>query len=357
MKLIHCSDIHLDSRMESNLPPEKARERGVEICNTFARMVRYAAENGVAAVLIAGDLFDTRRVSARTVGYVMDQIRSAKDVSFLYLRGNHDENRDAFAGQTLPENFKTFGSAWTYFHYGDVTVAGLEMNGSNCLSMYDSLKLRPEDTNIVMLHGQVSTQPGEEQIAVPLLKNRSIHYLALGHLHSFQRRPLDDGGTLCYSGCLEGRGFDECGEKGFVLLDVHGHRVEAEFVPFASRTLWEVPVDITNLTTVSQMLDAMEQTAEKVPETSLVKFTLTGGYTLDTQKDLRFLQKSLASRFYFTKIKDESRLIMERADYEHDISLKGEFIRMVLASDKSAEDKEQMILWGIQALSGEEVAL
>ena len=48
---------------------------------------------------------------------------------------------------------------------------------------------------------------------------------------------------------------------------------------------------------------------------------------------------------------------MERADYEHDISLKGEFIRMVLASDKSAEDKEQMILWGIQALSGEEVAL
>ena len=231
------------------------------------------------------------------------------------------------------------------------------MNGSNCLSMYDNLKLRPEDTNIVMLHGQVSTQPGEEQIAVPLLKNRSIHYLALGHLHSFQRRPLDDGGTLCYSGCLEGRGFDECGEKGFVLLDVHGHRVEAEFVPFASRTLWEVPVDITNLTTVSQMLDAMEQAAEKVPETSLVKFTLTGGYTLDTQKDLRFLQKSLASRFYFTKIKDESRLIMERADYEHDISLKGEFIRMVLASDKSAEDKEQMILWGIQALSGEEVAL
>ena len=88
-----------------------------------------------------------------------------------------------------------------------------------------------------------------------------------------------------------------------------------------------------------------------------MKFTLTGGYTLDTQKDLRFLQKSLASRFYFTKIKDESRLIMERADYEHDISLKGEFIRMVLASDKSAEDKEQMILWGIQALSGEEVAL
>ena len=27
MKIIHCADIHLDSKMESNLSKEKARER------------------------------------------------------------------------------------------------------------------------------------------------------------------------------------------------------------------------------------------------------------------------------------------------------------------------------------------
>ena len=48
---------------------------------------------------------------------------------------------------------------------------------------------------------------------------------------------------------------------------------------------------------------------------------------------------------------------IEKETYEHDISLKGEFIRLVMASDKSPEEKEQIICCGIRALSGEEVEL
>lgn len=43
MKLIHCADLHLDSRMESGLPPEKARERRMELLHTFTKMVDMAA--------------------------------------------------------------------------------------------------------------------------------------------------------------------------------------------------------------------------------------------------------------------------------------------------------------------------
>ena len=88
-----------------------------------------------------------------------------------------------------------------------------------------------------------------------------------------------------------------------------------------------------------------------------MKFTLTGSFTLETQKDLRFLQKMMDGKFYFHKIKDESRLKIDKETYEHDISLKGEFIRLVMASSKTPEEKEQIICCGIRALSGEEVAL
>ena len=47
MKLIHCADLHLDSRMESGLPPEKARERRMELLHTFTKMVDMVAEDGV----------------------------------------------------------------------------------------------------------------------------------------------------------------------------------------------------------------------------------------------------------------------------------------------------------------------
>ena len=356
MKIIHCSDIHLDSKMERNLSPRQAAERNAEICGTFARMVAYAAKENVEAVLLAGDLFDTGRVSARTADFVLEQIRKTPQVTFFYLRGNHDESRDVFSGIEIPGNFKTFGAEWTSYRLGNVVITGLELNRENHTSMYSSLRLDSADCNIVMLHGQTSTQPGEELVALPLLRGKHIRYLALGHIHSYCEEKMDDDGVYAYCGCLEGRGFDECGEKGFVLLDVDDDRIRTEFVPFAARRLWDAAVDITDLTTVSQLQTAMENASAHIPAEDLVKFTLTGSYTLETQKDLVFLRKMLQGKFYFVKIKDESHLHIDRESYEHDASLKGEFVRMVMASDKSREEKEQMICWGIRALSGEEVA-
>lgn len=356
MKIIHCSDIHLDSRLESNLTAAQARERNAEVCAAFGRMVRYAVENGVEAVLIAGDLFDTRRVSARTADFVASQIRNAPGVDFYYLRGNHGEQNNAFDQMERPENFKTFGDRWTSYRRGDVVITGLELGG-NWESMYDSLVLNKADTNIVMLHGMEATQPGPDEIAIPKLRGRNVDYLALGHIHSFKLEKLDNDGVFCYCGCLEGRGFDECGEKGFVLLNVENRQVKAEFIPFASRQLHEVQVDISDLTTVTELQSAMESASADIPSTHLVKFTLTGTFTPDTQKDLNFLKKLMEPRFWFVKIKDESRLKIDRESYEHDVSLKGEFIRMVLASDRSEEEKETIILCGLRALAGEEVEL
>lgn len=355
MKFIHCSDLHLDSKMEQHLSAAQARERNAECCATFARLVRYAAEQCVTAVLIAGDMFDTERASVQTAGFVLDQIRNTPQVDFLYLRGNHDES--VFDGMEKPENFRTFDSAWTYHRYGNVVIAGLELNRENWGDMYESLDLKKEDTNIVMLHGQESTQPGPEQIALPLLRGKGIDYLALGHIHSYRCEKLDLDSLWCYCGCLEGRGFDECGEKGFVLLNVEGNVVRPTFVPFARRMLREVEADITGLSSVTEILQALERASEEIRADDLVKFVLTGNYTLETQKDLAFLKKMLEGRFYCLRIKDESRLKIERETYEHDISLKGEFIRLVMASDKTEEEKEQIICCGIRALSGEEVEL
>ena len=355
MKILHCSDIHLDSSMERNLTAAQARERNAEVCATFARMAAFAADQKVTAVIIAGDLFDTHRATVQTAGFVLDTIRATPEVDFLYLRGNHDAS--VFEGMILPENFKTFGSEWTSYCYENVVIAGINVE-RDCWESFYEMMLLPENTvNIVTLHGQISTQSGEELIALPRLKRKNIDYLALGHIHAYQTGKLDERGVWCYCGCLEGRGFDELGSKGFILLEVEGDTVRHSFVPFARRTLEEVQVDISGLTTISQILTAAQGAVRGLPAENLLKLTLTGTYTLETQKDLNFLKKMLEGRFYFLKIKDESHLKIEKETYEHDISLKGEFIRLVMASNRSDEEKEQIICCGIRALSGEEVEL
>ncbi len=357
MKLIHCSDIHLDSPMESNLTATQAKERNSEICRSFARMTDYAKANSIPVILLCGDLFDTSRVSATTEQFILDTVAAAPTIQFLYLKGNHDEANTAFSGRALPENLVTFGEDWSYHHFGDVTVAGIELTDSNCRTLYGTLQLDADRRNIVMLHGQTSGHSGEELVSLSDLRGKHIDYLALGHIHSYQCDKLDSRGTWCYCGCMEGRGYDECGEKGFVVVETDDHGISHSFHPFASRTLHDIPVDITGLTTAPQLLSALNQAAAGISSADLVKFTLTGSYTPDTHKDLPFLSTMLKDRFYAMKIKDISRLQLDAASYENDISLKGEFIRMVLAADLPHEDKDRIICAGLEALRGEEISL
>lgn len=357
MKIIHCSDLHLDSRMESNLTSEQAVERNNEIFLTFKRLISYAKENDVKVIMIVGDMFDERRVSERIVELVKGAIYEAEDIDFLYLRGNHDENSDVLCKLKQLNNVKLFSDKWIYYQYGDVTIGSVELDRNNCEVIYDELSLDAASTNIVMLHGQESAQAGEDLVCLNKLKSKHIKYLALGHLHSYKKEALDLNGEYCYCGCLEGRGFDECGEKGFVLLNVEGKEIKTSFVPFSKRVLHDIHIDITGLRTVNELLTAIEEGTSQLPETDLVKVTLVGTYTTDTNKDIDFLKASLAGRFYFLKIKDESRLLIDSKDYQYDKSLKGEFVRMVLDADISNKDKERIIDCGLAALKGERISL
>ena len=116
-------------------------------------------------------------------------------------------------------------------------------------------------------------------------------------------------------------------------------------------------MDISGVETATRILAVMKQAAAAIPPEDLVKFILTGTYTLQTRKDLSFLRKMLELDFWSVKIKDESKLEIDRRSYEYDISLKGEFVRAVLASGYSTAEQERIISCGIRALNGEEVLL
>ncbi len=357
MKIIHCADIHLDAKMESSLPQQKAQERHYELLLQFERMIDYAKAKEVRAVIIAGDLFDSTRVQTGTIRKVLDAIAAAKEIDFLYLQGNHDEGRRLLEDFALPENLKLFQETWTSFTYENVRITGAVLCRENCQDIYDSLQTNPDKINLVVLHGQVSGQAGEDLICLPRLKNRNIRYLALGHLHSYRQAPLDDAGVYCYAGCLEGRGFDECGDKGFVLLETDEKGLTSQFVPFAKRKLHDIGVDISGLDRIHIIADRMKEAAAQVPSKDLVHFTLQGEVSPEADVDPAFLQKAMEPLFYFVRIKDESRLYIDEGMYRYDRSLKGTFIRMVLDSDKSDQEKAQMIQCGLAALKGEKQKL
>ena len=89
---------------------------------------------------------------------------------------------------------------------------------------------------------------------------------------------------------------------------------------------------------------------------SLVKLELTGELDVECEKDTDYLCKQFENRFYAFKIKDCTAYRVDYMSYEHDVSLKGEFIRNVMGRDDiNEQDKAVIIRYGLQALQGEEI--
>lgn len=368
MKIIHCGDLHLNSKMTSNLTAEQARERKAELLHTFIRMVDFAVEQEVRAIVIAGDLFDNNQISQTTRNAVYSQIKEHPGLDFYYLQGNHDSESFLTAMEEVPDNLKLFDSSWRSYDLSSegnrrVVITGAELSGENKASIYDSLVLDTDCFNIVVMHGQESLQQGKDKtevIALGALRNRGIDYLALGHIHKYKAEKLDYRGIYCYCGCLEGRGFDECGEHGFVLLDIDEEKgtFRHHLVPHAWRCLYEVLADISGCLTSFEIVERIRTALKQNPIASrnLVKLVLTGEVDIDCEKSLALIEKQFQEDFYFVKVEDASKWKVDYQSYALDASLKGEFVRAVQnAQDITEEDKAVVIRYGIQALAGEEM--
>ena len=372
MKIIHTADLHLDSKLKRHLDDRRAKERRDELLLTFQRLVEYGAHEGVEAILIAGDLFDAAKISATARNAVYYAVKNHPEMQFFYLRGNHDADgflqdvKDRF--EELPENLKLFADTWTSYELCGkdgmgVVITGAEMNAENKGKLAASLLLDQAKRNIVTLHGQeVETAGKKDAEIIPLreYKNKGIDYLALGHIHAPKLEKLDARGVYAYAGCLEGRGFDECGPRGFYLLEVSVDTIKAQFVPFAKRVTYELSVDVSKALVSDDVVACIRKEAKAAGITGedLVKAVLVGETEMDAEFDLGYVVKALEEEFYFFKVKDQSR---PKVDYERfalDASLKGEYVRRireaVQAGELTEEEASEMIRLGVRLLAREE---
>ncbi len=357
MKFIHCADLHLDSKLDS-LPSEKAKIRRGELVKTFERLCEFATANAVTAVIIVGDMFDTSRVTVKTRARVLHAIAEANKVDFIYLSGNHDDENFIADTLNLPVNLKVVGDKWKKFSYGNVEISGVTLNSVNIASVYDELKLDENKFNIVSMHGQIvgyKSSETAENISIPRLKDKNIDYLALGHIHSMVEGQIDLRGKYAYCGCLDGRGFDETGEKGFILIDVKDDKAIYEFVEFSSRKLHEIEFDVSEYPSYLSLRDAViSKLKNTVDRGDLLKVVLKGLHDIEFEIDKDGLALDLNDIFFFAKVYDKTELKYDINDYLTNKSVLGEFVRVVHESDMNEQAKRRVIMCGITAMKGED---
>lgn len=140
------------------------------------------------------------------------------------------------------------------------------------------------------MHGgisKISVKDTPNTINLKKLQNKNIDYLALGDYHTYQFDKLDMRGNYCYSGCPEGRGFDETGEKGFVLLNCERGNVQHQFIPFCKRTVHEINADIGAAASCADIESLVYGATKDVKADDLVRVNLTGAVAAEVYKNLK----------------------------------------------------------------------
>ena len=368
--IIHCADLHLDSHMETFLTPGRAAERRQELLDNFIRMTDYARQNDVSLIMIAGDLFDTDQVSPSSASALCRVMLDNPGILFAYLQGNHDRGSFLSLLPEQPANLICFDRNWTTWKISPrIRLWGAELSAyaghpedlEEGRAFWDALRPDPACINLVMLHGTaVSSREAllsREEIPLSLLTGRGIDYLALGHIHRRQSGRLDRRGDWCYAGCLEGRGFDECGLHGFELIsaDEQTRTLTHRFVPFALRTLYELPVDLTGCRTSLDALDLIRIRAgeENCRPQDMVHILLEGDLPPESDLSLSLLGRELESSFYAVRLEDRTGIRVDYENYEDDLSFLGTFVRLVREAPSLDPDlKAEIIRCGLRALSG-----
>lgn len=359
MKLIHTADLHLDSPICSVSDAKRSAKRRDEILLTFERIARLAEDRGAQVILIAGDLFDANRITRRALNYVLDRVRSHPGLDFYYLRGNHDSAALA-EDEDFPENLHLFDETLTAYQLSrDVILYGSE----NPYALAEAEPFDPQKFNLAMLHGDLSDFAAEWSdkkgiLSVDRFARKNLNYLALGHIHSYGEYLLDERGIACYPGCPNGRGYDECGEKGVILLDISDGRMTREFILTADRHYHRITVDVTDLPDSLSCLRRIREALSDIPGDDSVRVSLVGNRSEDAPVDLRSLADGLSDCDYFDlRLKDETVFALSEEELAGEISLRGEFLRLVQASDMSDEEKRLTVLCGLAALHGEAMPL
>lgn len=325
IKVLHAADFHLDAAF-SSLPPAQAGQRRKEQ-RTALHQLSKACED-CEIVLLAGDLFDGQQVYQDTLDALKDCFFSIR-ASIFIAPGNHDNlSPDSpYLTEEWPENVHIFTRP---------TVERVELEGCHIYgAAYDAQENLLEDfrvadpsvVNLMVLHSGGNYNPiTESQIAAS-----GLDYLALGHVHS--RRVGRAGQTVyAYPGCLMGRGFDECGQKGLLRLDVSTEDIKIRFLPIFSRKY--------EILRVQAGEDAAASIREALPtdaRTHAYRVILQGK---SKPLHLPTLERQLADACFYLELADETHAPQDPWHDAAEDTLKGAVLQNLKARREGASAEE-----------------
>lgn len=354
VKIVHCGDLHLGA--ELSLLGEKAPKRRAELLQTFANICEYCKSINADFLLIAGDFFDSHRVSAETVNTVKICLWDLENTKVFIVAGNHD-----FLTAGSPFDSDWGENVHIFYEDGMVETENARIYGLSFRSAYSETPTLPTATpdgkaNILLLHADLDGGP-YSPITPSLLAKTRMDYVALGHVHSFSGI-LSEGATrYAYCGSPEPLGYDEIGEKGVIAGDIENGSAKLSFIKLCRREYKKIIVNTENFTDSSELIAHLKNTLSDEKD-NFLRIILSGECSYNP--DIAFITAQLEDVAFDVRVKNHTRPAENLELLKNEQTLKGIFTDRLLslAENSDGEEKEAALYalrLGLAAFDGREI--
>lgn len=351
IKILHSADWHLDSPLLFR-NPEKSRQLRQAMARIPAQITAICKEQSCDMMLLSGDLFDGA-YATDTLNILRSALAEAAVPVFI-APGNHDYlgSDSPWLAETWPDNVHIF----THPVMESVVVEALDCRvyGAGFIAMDCPALLAdftPNHTQryaVGVLHGDpTQTNSPYCPITTEQVRQSELHYLALGHIHKGDS--FREGKTLCaWPGCPMGRGYDETGEKGVLVVTID-ETATAQFVPLDTPRFYDIEVPAT---------ESLSSVLPPVGNGDFYRITLTGQ---SEPVDLDSLYAEFA-RFPNLELRDQTTPPVDIWGSAGEDTLEGMYfnrLRALLDSEDEATRRQAKLAATItrQLLDGQEVVL
>lgn len=336
IKILHTGDLHLCSPM-LNMGVHANSRKG-ELLETFLNIIKLAKAENVNALLIAGDLFENSNPDEKTLNFISEEFEKISQIRVFIVLGNHDYALK----HNFPPNVHLFENYIEKISVENADIYGVSFDEEHCnrCVIEGFTAENTENINILLVHGDNQKKSIYNPITEENIKYSNMDYVALGHVHSHGGFETAGSTTYAYCGIPEGRGFDECGEKGVIIAEVGKGYANCKFVPVCGRKFICKNVDISEEEDNFQMAQKIATSLEGTE--NAYRITLTG--VKSTFVDTNFIKEYLEKDYYYIEAEDMSE---EYSNSEY--SLKNLFIKNCPNDDA--------LKYGLAALRGEKVTV
>jgi DNA repair exonuclease SbcCD nuclease subunit len=269
-QFIHAADLHLGSPFLGLAmhDEEIAKRFSYASREAFTELVTQAIDLNVAFVVIAGDVYDGDWKDT-SIGLFFNRELARLDrfgIPVFIVKGNHDAESVITKAVSLPQSVEVFPSTKvTTFPIENIKVA-LHGRSFPNRAVTENFALSypapiPGWFNIGVLHTSCNGRPNHDNYApctISDLASRNYQYWALGHIHEYEEVCRDP--WVVFPGNLQGRGIQESGPKGAVLVDVVDGEVNDVRRLILDKARWAVAsVDMTGIEAEPDVLQRIEE--------------------------------------------------------------------------------------------------